>query len=583
MDSKNIIDSYLDKTDWRVNENSSVHFSIGALNKYVAEEVQKEYWLNTVFPEHISNAHRSGNIHIHDLGGLTVYCCGYSLKSILLKGIQGISNIPQSKPAKHFSAILSQIANLSTIFQNEIKGAVAFNSVDTLLAPFIKEDKLTYEEVKQELQGFIFQINSNSRMGAEPAFTNMTFDLCPDKNMLKEKVIYNGDFQDYTYKEVQKEMDMFNKAFFELMLEGDAKSRPFPYPIPTYNIYDRFDWDNPNNDLLWEMAGKYGYPYFANFLNSDLNPDDVRSMCCRLNLDLTELRKRNGGLFGSGDSTGSIGVVTINMPRLGLFNKTKQDLFQSLEVAMDIASDSLEIKRAFLQEQILDKGLIPAFKEYVGTLNNHFNTIGVIGLNELCLNFLGKDIRADDSIKLVQEVFEFMRHKLVKLQEKTGNLYNLEATPAEGCCYSLAKKDQKYNKNAHFQGEGDNIYYTNSSHIPVKDIESICQLFEHQNELQHYYTGGTVNHIYIDGPISGILAKQIVKSVCTLYKVPYVSISPLNKICPEHGLQIVKSDTCPICDKKLELYQRVTGYVRPVEHFNIGKKQEFKDRAQLKY
>ena len=579
MDAKKMVEEYLSQNDWRVKENSSVIFSIGSLSKHLSEKVSAEYWLNEVYNHKITRAHKTGDFHIHDLGGLTIYCCGYSLKNIITMGVAGVSNIPKSKPAKHFAAIVNQICNLATIYQNEIKGAVAFNSVDTLLAPYIKEDNLTYTEVKQNIQNMVFSLNSNSRGGAEPSFVNMTFDLCPTQTMKDEFCLHGDKVLNYTYKDVQDEINIFNKAFFEVMLEGDANGKPFPYPIPTYNINNRFDWDNNNNEALWEMTGKYGYPYFSNFVNSDLNPDDVRSMCCRLNLDLKALRKRNGGLFGSADSTGSIGVVTINLSRLGNKASTKLDLLNRLDDLMDLAADSLEAKRIWLQENVIDKNLIPAYNYYVGTLNNHFSTIGIIGMNELCINFLGYDILSKSGINLSKEILQFMRDKMLKIQERTGNLYNLEASPAEGVSYRLAKLDSIYNSRF-VQGIGKDVYYTNSSHMPVHEVENITQLLDHQENFQNLYTGGTVTHIYINNPISKEKAKEIIKYACTNYTIPYISLSPVNRICEDHGLIVSEENHCH-CGKEFEKYQRVTGYVRNVNNFNIGKKQEFKERKQL--
>ncbi len=584
MDSRTIIDEYIDKTDWRVNENSNSPYSFGGLNKHIIAEVTKDYWLRSIYTKKIANAYVNGKIHIHDLGGLTLYCCGYSLKDILMMGVQGVPNIPTSKPAKHFDAILNQLANLVTVFQNEIMGAVAFNSFDTLLAPFIKNDSLNYDEVKQDMQNFIFSINSNSRGGAEPAFSNITFDLTPPNDLLNSQVVIGGELGSFTYKECQKEMDMINKAFCELMLKGDAKKKPFAYPIPTYNIHSRFDWDNPNNDLLWEMAGKYGYPYFANYLNSNMQPEDIRSMCCRLSINLKELSRKNGGLFGSGDSTGSIGVVTINAPRIAYLNSgNKKRFFKDLENTLVIAKDSLEIKRKYIQEKIVDKNLIPAFATYVGSLKNHFSTIGIVGMNEMCENFFGEgiDITTSEGKAFAIEVGNFIRNKLIEFQEETGNLYNFEATPAESTCYRLAKKDREEFDDIITRGTKEAPYYTNSCHIPVSKVESIQQVFDHQDDLQTLFTGGTVIHLFMNGAISGEQAKSIIKTVCTKYKTPYISISPLNRYCPEHGYVEERVDNCPKCGKPVEKYQRITGYLRKVEYFNEGKKSEFKDRHQL--
>ncbi|EOT2966004.1 ribonucleoside triphosphate reductase [Clostridium perfringens] len=583
LSSKKIVDDYIKKIDWRVNENSNSPYSFGSLNKHIIAEVSKDYWLNEVYKDkRIIDAYKNVDMHIHDLGGLTLYCCGYSLRNIILMGVQGIPNIPTSSPAKHFDAILNQIANLVTIYQNEIMGAVAFNSFDTLLAPYIKKDNLTYEEVKQNLQNFIFSINSNSRAGAEPAFTNITFDLFPPKDLENDPALIGDKIQEFTYKECQKEMDMLNKAFYELMNEGDYNGRPFSYPIPTYNINSNFDFDNPNNDMLFEMTGKFGYPYFANFVNSDMDQSDVRSMCCRLNLDLRELRKRNGGLFGSGDSTGSIGVVTINLPRLAYKHKNNEkEFFNALKEILIIAKDSLEKKRKWLNDNIINKDMLPAFSTYVGTLKNHFSTIGIVGLNEMCENFNGNNILTEEGMEFSIKVCNFIREELINFQEETGNLYNFEATPAESTCYRLAKKDVEDFEDIIVRGGREYPYYTNSCHMPPNEVKNLKQLFDHQDKLQVLFTGGTVVHIYCDGAISGEKAKHIVKTVCKKYRTPYVSISPLNRYCEEHGYVKERVEECPICGKKLDLYQRITGYLRKVEFFNDGKKSEFKDRNQL--
>ena len=525
--SKNIIESYLRKDDWRVKENSNAPYSFGSMNKYITAEVSKDYWLREVYPEYISKAYVDGYIHLHDLGGLTLYCTGYSLKDIIMKGVRGVSNIPTSSPAKHFDSILNQCANLITVYQNEIMGAVAFNGFDTLLAPFVKQDKLTYTEVKQHMQNFIFSINSNSRGGAEPAFFNLTFDLTPPEDMIDDYCMLGGDFVSFTYRSCQQEMDLINRVFYEIMLAGDSEGKLFAYPIPTYNIHERFDWDNPNNKLLWEMAGKYGTPYFANFINSDLDISDVRSMCCRLRLDLTELRHRNGGLFGAGDSTGSIGVVTINLPRLGYeANGSEEAFFELLDKYLNIAKESLEIKRDWLQKNVIETRLIPAYMEYVGTINNHFSTIGILGMNEMCENFMGKNILDDEAHGFCVKVGEYIRQKLLDFQSETGHLYNYEATPAESTCYRLALLDKKKYPDIITQGTGKDIYYTNSCHIPVGLIEDINSTFKHQEDLQSQFTGGTVIHCYLEGAIPGEHAKQIVKSMFQTYKVPYMSLSP---------------------------------------------------------
>jgi len=585
LNSRKLVEGYMKGEDWRVKENSNSPWCFGGLNKYLAAEVLKDYTLRNVYTEEIAQAYVNGDIHIHDLGGgdKTLYCCGYSLKDILLKGVGGVPNIPVSAPAKHFDSILNQIANLDTVYQNEIMGAVAFNSFDTLLAPFVKVDKLTYNQVYQSMQNFIYTINSNSRAGAEPAFTNVTFDLTPPNDLLDEYAIVGGELVSFTYGTCQQEIDMINKAFFEIMLKGDSDSKLFSYPIPTYNIHDRFDWDNPNNKLLWEMSGKYGIPYFANFINSDLDINDVRSMCCRLRLDLSQLQKRNGGLFGAGDATGSIGVCTINLPRIGFLSKSKDELFNRLFKLLDIAKESLEMKRKNLEENIIGTGFLPAFDYYVGTIKNHFSTIGIVGMNEMCLNFLGKDILSTEGKALSLEVGAFINEALLKFQEETGHLYNYEATPAESVCYRFALLDKKHHPEIITQGSGKGVYYTNSCHIPVNQISSIKETFDHQEDLQIQFSGGTVIHIYMNTAITGEQTKHIIKTVCENYRQPYVSLSPVSRYCGEHGYIEEAVAKCPICRQKLKMYQRITGYLRCIDNFNIGKLSEFKDRIQLEY
>lgn len=582
ISSKKVVEGYLDKTNWKVAENSNAPFSFGSLNRHIVGEVSKDYWLTEVYDEKIKDAHRSGAIHIHDLGGLTLYCCGFSVQAIIAKGVTGVPNVAASAPAKHFMSICNQLANLATIYQNEIMGAVAFSSIDTLLAPFVKVDKLDFYKVKQNIQNLVFSLNSNSRGGAEPAFTNFTFDLTPPRDLLNKKAIVGAKEQSFTYADCQTEMDMINKAFCEVMLAGDANGDPFAYPIPTYNIHERFDWDNPNNDVLWEMTGKFGYPYFGNFLNSDMDVEDVRSMCCRLRLDLREIRKKTGGLFGSDDFTGSIGVVTIGMPRLGYLAQDEDQLFMLVEHYMDICKESLEIKRGYLQEMVIDRDLVHAFNEYVGTIDNHFSTIGILGLNEMCENFLGKNILDPEATELSERLLHHMLNRVQRYQEETGHLYNLEATPAESTCHRLALKDKAQFPDIITQGEGDNVYYTNSCRVPVQLCHDIDEIVGHQEKLQTIFNGGTAEHLYLGQSISGDKAKHIVKHCLTNYKLPYLSLSPLTKSCPEHGhiMTASKSDRCPICAKKLKMRQRVTGYVRVVDYFNPGKAQEFNDRAQ---
>lgn len=583
LDTNKIVDDYMLQRDWRVKENSNAPFSFGQMNKYINSAVSKQYWTERVYDASASAAHNDGFIHIHDMSGLTIYCCGYSLQKVLDMGVKGVPNIPTSKPAKHFDAALNQLANMLTIFQNEIMGAVAFSSFDTLLAPFIKVDKLTYKEVKQGIQNYIYSVNSNSRAGAEPAFSNLTFDLFPPKDLKDQPARIANELQDFTYGDCQKEMDMLNRAFFEVMLEGDANGKPFAYPIPTYSIMDGFDWDNPNNDLLWEMAGKYGYPYFSNFMGSDMDPSDVRSMCCRLRLDLSELQRRNGGLFGSGDSTGSIGVVTLNLPRYGYLTRgqSEESLMSMIKDFMNMAKDSLEEKRNWLNMHLIGTGMLPAFDTYVGTLNNHFSTIGFVGMNEMCENFMGKGIRSEEGKALAERVLDFMRDTLLSYQKSTGHLYNLEATPAESTCYRLAKLDKKIYPDIITQGSGDRVYYTNSCHIPVKEVESISALLDHQDSLQTKMTGGTVVHLYLAHGISGEQAKSIVRHTCENYSLPYLSLSPVICYCPDCGVIDEPVDKCPHCGGVTKYMQRITGYIRDVDNYNPGKLQEFNDRNQL--
>lgn len=583
LDTNRVVDDYMLQRDWRVKENSNAPFSFGQMNKYIISVVSKQYWAERVYNDQAETAHNDGFLHIHDMSGLTIYCCGYSLQKVLDYGVKGIPNIPASKPAKHFDAALNQLANMTTIFQNEIMGAVAFSSFDTLLAPFIRIDNLNYTEVKQCIQNYVYSVNSNSRAGAEPAFSNLTFDLFAPKDLKDQPVRIANKLLDFTYGDCQKEMDMLNKAFFEVMLEGDANGKPFAYPIPTYSIMKGFNWENPNNELLWEMAGKYGYPYFSNFINSDMDPSDVRSMCCRLRLDLNQLSKRNGGLFGSGDSTGSIGVVTLNLPRLGYLSKFKsKDYLKSMiKDYMEIAKDSLEEKRNWLNMHIVGTGMLPAFDTYVGTLDNHFSTIGYVGMNELCQNYLNMGITTPQGKALAEELLDFMREILLSFQKQTGNLYNLEATPAESTCFRLAKLDRKAYPDIYTQGSGNSVYYTNSCHMPVNEVEGIKALLDHQDSLQTKMTGGTVVHLYLDKGISGSQAKHIIRHTCENYSIPYISLSPVICYCPEHGVLDEVVDSCPHCGGVTKYMQRITGYIRDVDNYNPGKLQEFKDRKQL--
>jgi len=597
MDVKSTVETYLDKSDWRVHENSNAAPTIGAMNKHIAGVAISEYWRNHVYapvnPE-IMNAHDEGYFHIHDLSsGLTLYCCGYNLEKILEEGIHGIPNVSRSSPPKHIDSAFAQIVNLTTTFQNEIAGAVAYSSVDTRLAPYVKKDGLDETKVLQEVQRFIYALNSNSRCGAEPAFTNVTMDLKVPKDMKDKHPIIAGKEMPFTYADCQEEMDMLNRAFLRVFIEGDYNQRPFAYPIPTYNITKDFDWNSPIAELLFELAGKYGIPYFANFINSDMNPEEARSMCCRLRLDLRELTKRNGGLFGSGDSTGSIGVVTINLPRLAYEashplrnegDKSPNDIFyDKLYHYMDLARESLQIKRKYLEDQILARHLLPAFETYVGTMDNHFSTIGLIGMSDMCENLIGVDITSPIGKEFALEVLDKMRARLSDYQEQDISvLWNLEATPAESTSYRLAMLDLKAYPDIIHQGPDDAPYYTNSCHIPVKKITGVKELFDHQDELQCKFTGGTVVHMYCGGPMSAAQAKHLVRTIFENYSLPYISISPVVTLCEDHGHLNNNYDYCPKCGKKTTQLQRITGYIRDTKYWNKGKKSEYADRQQFR-
>lgn len=593
LDSKTMIDKFLDSSDWRVTENSNAPKSIGALTKHVASKVVKDYWLSEVYdkvnPE-INKAYHEGYIHIHDLGVLSLYCCGYSLKEILKKGVRGVPNIPVSSPAKHLDSALSHICNLTSIFQNEIAGAVAFSSLDTLMAPFIRKDHLDYTQVYQKVQNFIYAINSNSRAGAEPAFSNVTLDIKVPRDLYDQEVEIAGEPQGYKYGDLQDEVDLFNEVLLDIYLHGDCEGKPFSYPIPTYSITKDFDWDSKIADKLFELAGKFGTPYFSNFVNSDLDPSDVRSMCCRLRLDLRELTRRNGGLFGSGDSTGSIGVVTLNLPRIAYEARQSStdreeqvdNFFRELDHYMSIARESLQIKRKYLNEVILPLKLLPAFSEYVGTTQNHFSTIGIIGMNEMCMNLLGVPITDPDGKKFALDVSDHIRSKLSDWQEQDETvLWNYEATPAEATSFRLALIDKKKYPDIYTQGPDDAPYYTNSCHAPVKTRWTMKDLFDHQDLLQTKFTGGTVVHLYCGGPMTGDQAKQLIHTITDNYTLPYVSISPVVTLCPTHGYLDHPADVCPYCGQSTNKMQRITGYVRDTRFWNPGKKSEFSDRNQF--
>lgn len=575
----NLVEGYLKQLDWKVNENSNMAYSIQGLNNYIASEISKQYWLNKIYPADIRNAHLNGDIHIHDLNIISVYCVGWDLKDLLTEGFTGVRGKIESAPAKHFRTALGQIVNFMYTMQGEAAGAQAFSNFDTLLAPFISYDNLDYTQVKQAVQEFVFNMNVPTRVGFQTPFTNITMDLTVPSYYAEQPVIIGGELQERTYKEFQKEMDMLNKAFFEIMMEGDNSGRVFTFPIPTYNITKDFDWDNENINGLWEMAAKYGIPYFSNFINSDMSPEDARSMCCRLRIDNRELEYRGGGLFGSNPLTGSVGVVTINLPKIAEISKTKGEFLEKLSQKMEIAKESLEIKRKLL-EDLTDKDLYPYTKFYLRDIKsrfgvywkNHFSTIGLIGMNEACLNLLGDDIGSFRGKQFALDVMDFMRAKIVEFQKETGNNYNLEATPGEGTSYRLAKLDrEKY------------PYYTNSTQLPVNYTDDIFEVLDHQDDLQTKYTGGTVVHIYAGERIqSKETMKNLVKKICNNYHLPYFTFSPTFSTCPNHGYIAGEHFTCPECGSSCEVYSRVVGYIRPVQQWNKGKKKEFADRKEFK-
>ncbi len=590
-----LVDQYLYKKDWQVRENSNMSYSLQGLNNYISSEVSKMYWLNKIYPNNIKQAHSDGDFHIHDLGILGVYCVGWDLYDLLVTGFKGVAGKVESYPAKHFKSALGQIVNFFFTLQGEAAGAQAFSSFDTLLAPFIAYDKLSYEEVKQGLQEFLFNLNVPTRVGFQSPFTNLTFDLKVPKHYKDEAVIIGGKPQPKTYGDFQKEMDMLNKAFLEVMLEGDAKGRVFSFPIPTYNISKDFDWDNPELKNLWDITAKYGIPYFANFINSDMDPDDARSMCCRLRIDNRELRRRGGGLFGASPLTGSIGVVTLNMPRLGYLAKDEKDFFDRLTNLMDMAKESLEIKRKVL-EKLTDQNLYPYMSFYLRNIKqrfncywkNHFSTIGVVGVNECCLNFLKENIASEKGRAFAYKVLVFMREKMQKYQEETGNIYNLEATPAEGTSYRLAKIDRKKYSDiifANMDAVKQNLppFYTNSTQLPVNYTDDLFEILELQHEIQSLYTGGTVQHMFIGEKIADTEAmKNFIKTAFTNYKLPYMSITPTFSVCPNDGYQNGEVKVCPHCGATCEVYSRVVGYLRPVSQWNEGKQEEFKIRKTCK-
>ena len=584
LDYKSLVDSYVNAIDWRVKENSTVTYSVGGLILSNSGAVTANYWLSEVYDQEIGDAHRNGDMHIHDLSMLTGYCAGWSLKQLIQEGLGGVNGKITSTPAGHLSTICNQMVNFLGIMQNEWAGAQAFSSFDTYLAPFVKVDNLSYKEVKQNIQSFIYGVNTPSRWGTQAPFTNVTLDWTVPEDLAEQNCLVGGKELDFKYKDCKKEMDMINKAFIEVMIEGDANGRGFQYPIPTYSITREFDWsETENNKLLFEMTAKYGTPYFSNYVNSDMKPSDIRSMCCRLRLDLRELRKKSGGFFGSGESTGSVGVVTLNLPRIAYLATDKEDFYKRLDKLMDIAARSLHVKREVITK-LLDNGLYPYTKRYLGTFNNHFSTIGLVGMNEACLNanWLRKDLTEKQAQDFAEECLNYMRGRLVKYQEQYHDLYNLEATPAESTAYRLAKHDKKMYPDIITAGkEGETPYYTNSSHLPVGYTEDIFSALDIQDRLQTLYTSGTVFHTFLGEKLPDWkAAANLVKKISDNYKLPYYTMSPTYSICPDHGYITGEAYTCPKCGKKTEVWSRITGYYRPVQNWNDGKVQEFKHRKE---
>ena len=578
LDINRTMDGYLKQSDWRVNENSNVNYSLGGLILHNSGAVTANYWLENIYSREVADAHKNGDFHIHDLSMFSGYCAGWSLRQLITEGLGGVPNKISSAPAKHLSTLVQQMVNFLGCMQNEWAGAQAFSSVDTYLAPFVAQDNLSYKEVKQAMQSFIFGVNTPSRWGSQAPFTNVTFDWVVPADLKDQCAIIGGLPIEKTFGEFQNEMDMINKAFLEIFIEGDAEGRGFAYPIPTYNITEEFNWDGENANLLYEMTGKYGTPYFQNFINSDLDPADVRSMCCRLQLDKRELRKRGGGLFGADEFTGSIGVVTINMPRIGYLAKDSDEFYEQLDKYMDIAKESLEVKRVVVK-RLLEEGLFPYTQRYLQHWNNHFSTIGLIGMNEATLNFLDKDITDPEARQFTEEVLEHMRDRLRDYQEETGNLYNLEATPGEGTAYRLAKSDFDRYSNMNIPG-GDTPYYTNSTQLPVGATDDIFDALDMQDSMQTLYTGGTVFHGFIGEAIpDNETVKDLVKKIAYNYKLPYFTITPTFSVCPKHGY--IKGETfeCPTCGEETEVYSRIVGYYRPVKNWNHGKKAEYFKRV----
>ena len=578
---KEIVDGYLKASDWRVKENSTVSYSLGGFILSNSGAITANYWLNEIYDEEIGNAHKNCEIHIHDLSMLSAYCAGWNLKQLIKEGLGGVPGKIASAPASHLSTICNQMVNFIGICQNEWSGAQAFSSFDTYLAPFVKFDNLDYKQVKQSIQSFVYGVNTPSRWGSQAPFSNITLDWTIPEDIANLPAIVGGKEQDFTYGDCKEEMDMINKAFIEVMIEGDANGRGHQYPIPTYSITKDFDWgDTENNRLLFEMTAKYGTPYFSNYVNSDMKPSDIRSMCCRLRLDLRELKKKGGGFFGAGESTGSIGVVTINLPRIAYESENENEFYKKLDRLMDISARSLKVKRETVSK-LLELGMYPYTKRYLGTFDNHFSTIGLVGMNEACLNakWLRCDMSDERSQKFAIEVLNHMREKLSDYQEQYGDLYNLEATPAESTSYRFAKHDVERYPHIITANMSGTPYYTNSTHLPVGYTEDVFSALDIQDELQTLYTSGTVFHAFLGEKLpSWKSAMSLVRKIAENYKLPYYTLSPTYSVCPDHGYLTGEQATCPHCGKTAEIYSRITGYYRPVQNWNDGKTQEFRDR-----
>ena len=590
-----LVEHYIQKLDWKIKENSNMCYSLQGLNNYISSDITSEYWLNRIYPSEIRFAHKNGDLHIHDLSLLSVYCVGWDLRDLFMQGFKGVEGKVESAPPKHLRSALGQIVNFFYTLQGEAAGAQAISNFDTLLAPFVRYDKLSYVDVKQALQEFVFNINIPTRVGFQTPFTNITMDLYVPSILKDQPVILGGKERGETYSDFQPEIDMINKAFAEVMMQGDARGRVFTFPIPTYNITKDFDWDNPNLEMIWKMTGKYGIPYFSNFINSDMSPEDARSMCCRLRLDNRELLKRGGGLFGANPLTGSIGVVTINLPRIGYLAKSEDEFFDNVKEKFQLAIDSLSIKRKIL-EKFTDKNLYPYSKFYLREVKqgsglywkNHFSTIGIIGMNEACLNFIGGNIATDAGQKFSLKVMDFIRSMISEMQEKTGDIFNLEATPAEGTSYRLSMLDKKQFPeiicaNEEDYQKGAAPYYTNSTQLPVNYTDDIYETLMLQDELQIKYTGGTVLHVFLGELVNDIEAiKGLIRKIATNFRLPYFTLTPTFSVCPSHGYLNGKQERCSICNQETEIYSRVVGYLRPVKQWNNGKQAEFNLRKTFK-